>query len=152
MFEIKVKEDKINSKVLQVQLKGKERELLEFSDTYYLVVNHSGTNEVSYDESALVRFLKTLSSKDDKFIVHPNISPTQGGIVYMDITYTVICNGIVVFYDLVQLRPPVRNTYYISVEDFTSFLGEVKGLVESMEKAIKEWDITTTYTETEYEI
>ena len=152
MFKIKVKKDEVHNKVLRVQLKGKERELLDFSDTYHLIVNHGGTNEVSYDECALIRFLGTLDYKDSKFRVSSSILSEVDGTKYMDIAYTVMCNGIVVFHDLVELRPPVRNTNYVRVEDFISFLEEVKVLVESLEKAISEWDASNAPIETEYEV
>jgi len=152
MFEIKVKEDKINSKVLQVQLKGKERELLEFSNTYHLIVVSNCANITEYDEATLVRFLGTLKCKDERFKVISHTTPSPKGNYFINTAYTVMCNGVKVFYDCTAVFPPIRNSNYVKLEDFIAFLKSVKELVEEMEEAIKDWDVNNTPTETIFEV
>ena len=132
------------SKLTKISVKGKERELLEFSNKKHVIVTHK--RGFYYRSRRLLRLLKSLHCTDEDFTVRADLGITS-------ITYIVKCKGVTVSKRTKKFETPIDDYGSgDSILGVIEFLKELKAFVLNIEDDIRNWDKSKTFITTKYEI
>jgi len=142
LFEVATVLD--GNKVTKISIRGKERELLKFSNKKHVIVTHK--RNFWYRRQRLKKFLKTLHCTDPDFTVHADLVVTS-------ICYIVKYNGVTVSECEEEFDVPIDDYGNDdNVVGIIEYLKELKAFVLNIEDDIRNWDKSLTLITTKYEI